>query len=219
MIVIGDVHGCLKTLIELKKQLPHDNLCFTGDLVDRGNDSMGVVQHVIDNGYKCVLGNHEELMLYSLDGIKSGFQDKRESYNCWVSNGGDKTMAEYDLDFETTKKHVDWMLTLPLYIEYTNKYDEKFVVSHTTVKGVWPLRNGNAKERDTFREHCLWSREFDSGFNKLGDIDFNVVGHTPKKFGYKKDSLIYVDTGCVFDMDLTAYDLETDKFYIQPYVG
>jgi serine/threonine protein phosphatase 1 len=221
MIVIGDMHGCLDTLLELKKQLPHDNLCFTGDLVDRGKNNFDTVQHIIDNDYQCVLGNHEEMMLISMGKIQTHYSRARDTYGVWMNNGGLETLSEYDnKPEEDLQKHLEFLNNLPLYIEYKNKYDEKFVVSHSTLKEVWHLRDSPKKsDKDTFRMHCLWSREFDSEFDKLEGIDYNVIGHTPRKYSYVKDKLVYVDTGCVFEQDLTAYDMETGRKFVQPFVG
>ena len=58
--VIGDVHGEYEKLLLLLSKLPKDAIvCFTGDLIDRGEESAKVVELVINNGYFCVLGNHE----------------------------------------------------------------------------------------------------------------------------------------------------------------
>ncbi len=40
--IIGDVHGCYTTLMQLIEQLPNkekSHLIFVGDLIDRGKDS------------------------------------------------------------------------------------------------------------------------------------------------------------------------------------
>ena len=45
--IIGDVHGCYKSLLALIEQFPNkqnSKIVFVGDLVDRGNDSYNVVQ-------------------------------------------------------------------------------------------------------------------------------------------------------------------------------
>ncbi|MCT7603919.1 metallophosphoesterase [Aliarcobacter butzleri] len=60
--IIGDVHGCYKSLIALIDKLPNkekSKICFVGDLVDRGMYSYEVVKFVMENNYDCVLGNHE----------------------------------------------------------------------------------------------------------------------------------------------------------------
>ncbi|MCF6206614.1 MAG: metallophosphoesterase, partial [Sulfurovum sp.] len=61
--IIGDVHGCFYTLQKLIAKLPKEaNLIFVGDLVDKGNFSKETVEFVMQNGYPCILGNHEHLM-------------------------------------------------------------------------------------------------------------------------------------------------------------
>lgn len=67
IVAIGDAHGCIAELNELIGRLqlaPEDLVVFLGDLVDRGPDSEGVVQRVMQlkaicNIY-CVVGNHDE---------------------------------------------------------------------------------------------------------------------------------------------------------------
>jgi serine/threonine protein phosphatase 1 len=58
--VVGDIHGCREALDELIGALGGIPLLFLGDLVDRGPDSRGVVQRMIDIGARGVRGNHEE---------------------------------------------------------------------------------------------------------------------------------------------------------------
>ena len=48
--LMGDVHGCYKTLIELVNKLPRNvKLCFVGDLIDRGSNSKEVIEFVKSN--------------------------------------------------------------------------------------------------------------------------------------------------------------------------
>ena len=63
VIVIGDVHGCYKTLMALLKKLPKDiPIVMVGDLVDRGPRNREVINWVRSNNVPCVVGNHEVLM-------------------------------------------------------------------------------------------------------------------------------------------------------------
>ncbi|MFY4844058.1 metallophosphoesterase, partial [Aliarcobacter butzleri] len=62
--IIGDVHGCYKSLLALIEQLPNkknSKIVFVGDLIDRGKNSCEVIELIINNNYDCVMGNHEEL--------------------------------------------------------------------------------------------------------------------------------------------------------------
>ncbi|HKI82706.1 MAG TPA: symmetrical bis(5'-nucleosyl)-tetraphosphatase [Candidatus Krumholzibacteria bacterium] len=67
--LIGDIHGCSRTLARLLTRLPlragRDRLLLTGDLVNRGPDSLGVLRWAMEQGGKlvCVLGNHDLQLL------------------------------------------------------------------------------------------------------------------------------------------------------------
>ena len=53
---IGDIHGCskaLRTLLEVIDPQPEDELIFLGDYIDRGSDSRGVVDQIIELKKRC----------------------------------------------------------------------------------------------------------------------------------------------------------------------
>lgn len=126
--VIGDVHGHLKKLTKLLHcaHLVGDHLEWTGgnailwligDLVDRGPDSIAVLDLVIrlqteasqaGGQVDCLLGNHELLMLGAYrfgrrsTGLGSNFISK------WKQNGGNRK----DLGL-LTMHHLDWLAQLP----------------------------------------------------------------------------------------------------------
>lgn len=57
ILCVGDIHGCLSTLKALiAKAGPVDQIISVGDLIDRGPDSLGVVQYCIDNNIQVCLG-------------------------------------------------------------------------------------------------------------------------------------------------------------------
>lgn len=75
-LVVSDIHGCSKTLrvlIEDRVGLNKaDHLYFLGDYIDRGPDSSGVLDYVIDlirNGYYVfpLRGNHEQNLLEAIN--------------------------------------------------------------------------------------------------------------------------------------------------------
>ena len=56
-LVIGDIHGCLSTLKALiAKAGPVDSIISVGDLIDRGEDSFGVIKYCIENNIQVCLG-------------------------------------------------------------------------------------------------------------------------------------------------------------------
>jgi UDP-2,3-diacylglucosamine pyrophosphatase LpxH len=70
-LIIGDLHGCIKTFKALLDKIGltrNDNLYLLGDYVDGGADAKKVVDTIlelIDLGHKihCLRGNHKQMML------------------------------------------------------------------------------------------------------------------------------------------------------------
>lgn len=63
LIVVGDVHGMKTQLEALLAKVDfnpqEDHLILTGDMIDKGPDSAGVIDLAMDLGASCVMGNHE----------------------------------------------------------------------------------------------------------------------------------------------------------------
>jgi serine/threonine protein phosphatase 1 len=213
VIVIGDVHGCLKTLKAIVAKFPKDiPIVFAGDLIDRGPDSAGVIDFVIDNNYKCVLGNHESMMMDAMDGWALEMTQ-------WKRNGGDKCIANYgvknssDLESiinnEKMKTHKAWISQLPLIINFpysVNAEGRQLTISHSSLHAVW---DKNSHEFG-YRESVLWNR-----LDNITPIPqtYNVFGHTPQKNGPKiTDHYANIDTGCVFK-DSDGYGVLTALQY------
>lgn len=93
-LVVGDIHGyatALDALLAAVDPKPADSLIFLGDYVDRGPDSKGVLDRVIELEKKrrvvCLRGNHEQMMM-----------DSRAAPGLlptWLANGGGQTLASY----------------------------------------------------------------------------------------------------------------------------
>jgi len=85
--VVGDIHGRCAQLLNLLDMLPRDpavdSLIFLGDLIDRGADAPGCVEHVVNlctenpERVVCLRGNHEQMMMDFVDGVN----------NVWLSSG------------------------------------------------------------------------------------------------------------------------------------
>lgn len=112
-IVIGDVHGHydgLMTLLEAIAPNSDDRVYFLGDLIDRGPKSAQVVDFVKQSSYQCLLGNHEQLM------IEANGSDPR-SLPAWLYSGGQATIDSYIDMGMIPYKHLDWMRSLPPYLD------------------------------------------------------------------------------------------------------
>ena len=228
IIVIGDVHGCKKTLEALVKQLPHRNICFSGDLVDRGPDSAGVVRYVRGNNWLVTSGNHEVMMSSSvLENI---------GVIGWLKNGGAATLNSYkkeplkyigespdiwkDLEEEIMHDDIKWMNSLPVYLEFPELKLENgrhLVVSHSHVCNVWCHKDTKEEYlKERFEEEILWGRPHKLNQKYNQDI-YNIIGHTPVKQPRIKELYSNIDTGCFHNSygELTALQFPEMKLYWQ----
>jgi len=202
MIVIGDVHGQYDMLMRLLDKLPQtDNLCFVGDLIDRGPDSKKVLEFVRDNNYKCVLGNHEDMALHN--------------HKLWMINGGIATINNFGkINDWLNSEWIEWIENLPLFGEF-NYNDKRYLISHsfaynaeqTFVYDVLWGRDAvyNAMQNNN---HCLYDKKYDDGF-------INIFGHTPLKNNAKKilNRHWMIDTGATYNGKLTAINLINEQLY------
>lgn len=217
--IIGDVHGCFNTLLELIKQFPNkekSQICFVGDVIDRGLFSCDVVELIMQNGYKMVMGNHERRLLSN----KFEFLNNKVPFDrSWFfGNGGEATYRSYlGQSVEFKQRHVDFLESRPVYLEfkdYKTQNGEHLVVSHSAVGNMWELRNDKYASEE-FRRHLLSGRGDEMQVSGI----FNVYGHTPvREVKFYKNSAD-IDTGCVFNEvgydKLSALEFPSMKIYTQ----
>jgi len=76
-LIVGDIHGCLDMLKRLVDKIRWDpgadRLIFIGDYIDRGENSKGVIDFIIElkrdsQFVQCLIGNHEQMLLDYLSG-------------------------------------------------------------------------------------------------------------------------------------------------------
>lgn len=102
IFAIGDVHGCHEELLALEAQIiaaaePISGpklLIYLGDLIDRGKDSAGVLDHILSPapcGFTrlALRGNHEEMF--------EAFLEAPENDAAWLAHGGRETLASYGI--------------------------------------------------------------------------------------------------------------------------
>lgn len=219
--IIGDVHGCYKTLLALIDKLPNkknSKICFVGDLVDKGSQSKDVVEFVKLNNYDCVLGNHEKYMIETLPLILEDMNNL--NYKWVIKDGGDKTLKSYN-DLNLIKEHLEWLKSLPLYLEYKDYKtvdNRHLVVSHSHILDSWQFRNHpkDSKDSKDFEKDCLFSR-----FKSFDNSEiFNVFGHTPVQEPKINIFKANIDLGCFIKRDieigsLCALEFPSMKTYIQ----
>src|SRR5262245_4704597 len=93
-LAIGDIHGCLRALDGILDEVAPqaDDLVITlGDYIDRGPDSKGVLDRVLELSQRCrcvhLRGNHEVMMLAARESDRHFWE--------WLSCGGKQALASY----------------------------------------------------------------------------------------------------------------------------
>ena len=208
--VIGDVHGCYKTLCALIEQLPNkyeSKICFVGDLIDRGPNSKDVVELIKKHNYDCVLGNHEQMCIdykgnpfNMVGGYGQGYT------NQFGGNGGVKTLESY-ANIEFLKNDIkDFMKNLPIYKVYNilNKDNKKLIVSHSAI-GNYIDDNLNylIESYETLidvEQNIIWNREVIADMGERNIIPnmknyYNVFGHSIFDKPIINNKYAAIDTG------------------------
>lgn len=208
VIIIGDVHGCYKALMNLLSKISFkpekDKIIFLGDLIDRGDESYEVFQYVKSlkeqMGDRCIIlmGNHEHMFL--------------NNHLSWYYNGAFSTIESFknhDADIDDYKDFI--------------KENMIFYYKDDNIQCCHAGLEDEIEKSDEYE--LIWNRDaFKLG---LYDGKTTIVGHTPvknpcrtykqengigdmeiyrynKKYDYPEIGLINIDTGCVFGKHLSA---------------
>ncbi len=222
VFAIGDIHGRADLLQQAMEKIDADlrdrpataNLrVFLGDYIDRGPDSRGVIDALIDirRRHECVFvkGNHETLV--------GDFLRNPAMLPGWRSLGGLETLASYGVACSLSpdpakqveaahafrealpRSHVDFLTHLkPCFA-----LDDVLFV-HAGVRPGVPL--ASQSEHD-----LLWIR--DDFLQYRGDFGKLVVhGHTPVRAPEVHPNRINIDTGAYATGQLTCLWIERDRY-------
>jgi serine/threonine protein phosphatase 1 len=96
-LVISDIHGCYEPFIELLQLIQYtpreDRLIILGDLVDRGPQSLEVVEHVMTLAHEAnvivIRGNHDQRFVDVMSNEQSNEDDK------FFEHGGIQLLDSY----------------------------------------------------------------------------------------------------------------------------
>jgi serine/threonine protein phosphatase 1 len=195
-IAIGDIHGCSRALDRLLADVdprPVDTVVTLGDYVDRGPDSKGVLDRLIDLSGRTKLiplrGNHE-LML--LEAHKLG-----EDRYLWLECGGQATLDSYGGTFDDiSADHKEFIRSMC--VDWFECATHFFV--HANAQPDMPLDAQPESE-------LFWQPFFDRGPHENGKI--MVCGHTQQRSGVPLNvgHAICLDTWAYGDGFLSALDI------------
>jgi serine/threonine protein phosphatase 1 len=204
-IAIGDIHGCdiaLRALIEAIRPQSDDLIVALGDYVDRGPNTRGVIDQLLELGNHCrlicLLGNHEEMMLDTLVRGKPPMS--------WIRFGATDTLDSYGFQGDPSvvpASHIEFMQSCRDYHE-----TEQFIFVHANYRPELPL---DLQPTDYLRWRSL--RESIPGPHRSGKKV--IVGHTANKAGdiEQWDHLICIDTFCYGGGWLTALDPISGEYW------
>jgi serine/threonine protein phosphatase 1 len=203
LYAIGDIHGQRGMLDMLLEKVPlkkDDEIVFVGDYIDRGPDSRGVVDAILEfklnyPNTTCLCGNHEEMFL---DYIKD---EKKYSKGIFAMNGGIETLKSYGIDPRVGPPKVP-----PLHMDFFEalgcRHESRgFLFVHAGVRPGVPIDEQVDKD-------LLWIR--DDFFDSEEDFEMPIVfGHTPMPGVMDKlPRMLGIDTGAAYGGWLTCIQLE-----------
>ena len=200
--VIGDIHGCLtslKTLVESLDLTPKDTIITLGDYIDRGPDTKGVIDYLLElrEKYRVInlKGNHEELMEYA--------RKSPEDLDFWLDNGGQVTLDSFGVDNVKKISGEYWGFIVSCFQYYET---DSHIFVHAGLKPNIPLK----------RQHTnvlFWQRLNDCKPHMSGKTV--ICGHSPQESGRPLDlgHTIAIDTFAFADLWLTCIDPDSGEYW------
>jgi serine/threonine protein phosphatase 1 len=211
--VVGDLHGCIKDLLDVLVLLNFDasvdRVFCVGDLVDRGPDSLKTAELIYEPWFFTVRGNHEQMMIDTL------VNEDRNMSSCWFQNGGDWNFSHDQGELTALARNLQ---SLPLVI-CVGEGENRFNIVHAELTHR-PLVNGHRSPvlvtdqmildwvfDDHDEQEMIWGRTMAQVGQSLnsGGVHFHskelsptYVGHTPVNKSMQIEQMIYIDTGAVF---------------------
>lgn len=198
-IAIGDIHGCskaLRALLDVVRPQRDDTLVLLGDYVDRGPDSRGVVEELLQVRQSCRLvplrGNHE-LMLLAARVLPVPPAP-------WLACGGHATLQSYGGRLSgIPDAHLDFLCSLRSHYETPTA-----IFAHA---GYAPDRDMD----DQSSQALYWNHLSATPPEPHHSGKTVFVGHTPQGSGEPLDlgHLVCIDTYCFGGRWLTAVDVDS----------
>ncbi|TRO67468.1 metallophosphoesterase [Christiangramia sabulilitoris] len=222
-LVLGDLHGGLKALIQLLERIdlcPSDELIFLGDYVDGWSDSANTVNYLIElarqNSCVFIRGNHDDL---AHKWLKTGEMNEK-----WLEHGGQSSLNAYrKFDEEAKDRHKKFFSEM---VNYYKDNDGRLYVH----AGFTNLHGPEYEYYDTgfYWDRTLWEMAMAMNPNLQPEDDYYpqrlkhfeeiYIGHTPvtrigKTTPVNKANIWNVDTGAAFKGPVSAIDVATKEVY------
>ncbi|MEH6738502.1 MAG: metallophosphoesterase family protein [Sulfitobacter sp.] len=218
---IGDIHGQHAELIRVLSLIeadggPDAEIVFIGDYTDRGPNSAGVLDVLIQGlaagkPWRCLKGNHDRMFSWFMRDYPH-HDAYLPVYIYWLHSrlGGDTTMASYGVKMKETDRqtavHALAKAAVPqAHVDFLNSLAHSYETSdlffaHAGIRPGVPL--GEQDEED-----LLWIRkEFHVDTRDHGKLI--VHGHTPIEAATHYGNRVNVDAGAGYGKPLAAVIFE-----------
>lgn len=210
--VCSDIHGAYDKFIKLLKKINFNNedtMYILGDVIDRGKDSIPLLQDIMSrDNIILLLGNHELMMYDALFGTKS-------DYRIWNRNGGYSTYSQFILLSKIEQEIMfDYFIHLPIVVPDLEVNNKHYYLSHASFISN-PTITGRENIKTIGREdliEAVWSRNYpyinikDNPAYPIHKNKTLIAGHTitgkligsseNKIFHGCKGHYINIDCGC-----------------------
>ena len=224
---IGDVHGCLAELREMMALISQDlirrpvrkyRIIFTGDYMDRGPRSKGVVSFLIslcarNKKVICLRGNHDDFLInFMADPIKHG--------PIFFRNGAVETLRSFGVRVDENDRSDEHLEEIRRYcrlivnpthlnflsrLSYSKSYGDYFFC-HAGIRPGVSIRKQSKRDLMWIREEFL---SHSGLFEKV-----IVHGHTPQTRVDIQPNRVNIDTKCYATGTLTCLVLQDDSYRI-----
>jgi serine/threonine protein phosphatase 1 len=203
-IAIGDIHGCsaaLSALLNALRPRREDCIVTLGDYINRGPDSRGVIERLIEVKERCrlvtILGNHDQKLLEA----RSGHHE-----TTWIGMGGIATLDSYGPGRDIRlipEAHLQFLADCRDFYE-----TETHIFVHANYFPDVPM-----DEQPVMMLRWEFLRETTPGPHESGKTV--IAGHTSQKNGEILDlgHVKVIDTYCYGGGWLTALDVRTDEVW------
>lgn len=213
--ICSDIHGQGKLFYQMLSGInfsDSDELYIVGDLIDRGPDTVELLQYVVQRqkNIHLLMGNHELMMVMHYHPFE--YQNKFYDSDPWFNpaNGGRTTAQLLEKLPESEQKAIlDYLVGLPLQIELTVG-DKTILLSHSSfisdkqtvmspdveydiIKGiVWdsPWRFWEYCPKDYYRKDGRW--------HVIGHVPVQAIREYGKNEAYvdEENHIVNIDLGC-----------------------
>ncbi len=223
---IGDVHGRNDLLQQLLAKIIKDDgerdkaeseIIFLGDLVDRGPDSAGVIDTVMQlksslGNVRFLMGNHEEVYLAAATG-------NEKSVRFFNRIGGRETILSYDISMQEYVELDIAQLAARIttlfpreHVDFIAGFEDQIIIGdyafvHAGIRPGVSLAEQRPKDLRWIREEFLGTED---AHEKV-----IVYGHTISDEVVEAGNRIGIDTGAYYSDKLTALALQgSERWYL-----